>query len=235
MRQIGNYKSKSVLFGFILIIFSAQMGCNYDQATSPNSNANAAHVNNGNNSVNSAASNKGETAPNSPVTSGNGNYSINSETLTERNEISQHPVFENENYSRDTPTDGGGENTSNLPGIQSQSHNPNNAGLNETERLPVSPVMADLEIAIDRWSDAEAAGYGLKMNLISLWRRKNPTIKYNPVGIDVLTGKIRERPAFANCRRAKKLNRNMFHENGITTVGHLYDYLEPCGGYANFK
>ena len=73
------------------------------------------------------------------------------------------------------------------------------------------------------------------MSLIALWRRKNPTIKYNPVGIDTLTSRIRERPAFAGCGRAQKLSRAMFHDEGIKTVGQLYDYLEPCGGYANFK
>jgi hypothetical protein len=94
--------------------------------------------------------------------------------------------------------------------------------------MPNTPVMRDLEIAIDRWSNAEAGSYGLGTTLISLWRPAFPTIEYNPVGIDRLIGRIKKQQTFMTCQRAGKLNRNMFHDEGINTVGKLYDYLEPC-------
>jgi len=88
-------------------------------------------------------------------------------------------------------------------------------------------VMANLEKAIDDWSGVEAASYGPATTLSSLWVRKHPTIKYFPVGIDRLNGRIKQR--FEECKRADNLRREMFHDEGIRTVGHLYDYLEPCG------
>ena len=89
-------------------------------------------------------------------------------------------------------------------------------------------VMIDLEVAIDNWSGVEAASYGLGTTLTSLWR--HPTIQYNPVGVDRLRGQIKERPTFKDCQRAKDLKREMFSDEGISTVGKLYDYLLGCKG-----
>ena len=90
-------------------------------------------------------------------------------------------------------------------------------------------VRNDVDKAIDDWSGIEAGGFGPGISLSSLWVRNHPTISYNPVGIDRLTGHIKRRPTFINCPRAGELDRDMFRDDGIRTVGHLYDYLSPCG------
>lgn len=108
----------------------------------------------------------------------------------------------------------------------------NSANRSSTDMLtkvPADPVGLALEEAIDGWSHWEAGSYAPATNLTSLWQRDFSTVAYNPTGIDRLCNQIREQPQFQNCYRANDgLTRQMFHDEGLRTVGHLYDHLNPC-------
>lgn len=219
---------KNTWLGLIFIFAFAPIACTDAGRQQPASNSTAANTKNADNSTEAL-----KNAKSLPDNSTASNEEIYSPRAGHPNQIEQMPNAvpnAGENPSNDSQISPQSGNVPNLPTIRErETYSDDSGAVAESSSLPNTPVMHDLESVIDRWSDTEAASYGLRATLISLWRRNNPTVKYNPIGIDGLTGRIRDRPVFANCQRAKKLHRNMFHDDGIKTVGQLYDYLEPCG------
>ena len=249
LKRINKFKGISLFLIFCFLLSQSACGDSSGVSNAPPSPASNAA--NGAKASNRAAANtaatrstpigSGERTPTpqeAPVITGVENYPLDPGSLRPGSGFPESPDFAENPYAGSNPLPGSVPNMPPpppyFPGAGGQDHSVSGSEkLNETEYKPATAVMYDLETAIDRWSEAEAAGYGLKMTLVALWRRKNPTVKYYPVGIDSLTSRIRERPAFVNCPRAQKLSRDMFHDDGIRTVGHLYDYLEPCGSGSN--
>lgn len=234
----SNNNFKNLALGLALLAVSfAQSACTNAGDSAPSNAANsnvstalpAANAN-GNYAAQSEPLKNNERLSNNPPIRADQTYSDRAGSLNQIQPMANESQNGSENYSGDYRTSPQSGSIPNAPEMSGGNYSADSRPMSESESLPNTPVMHDLEFAIDRWCDSEAASYGLRATLISLWRQKNPTVKYNPVGIDGLTGRIRARPAFANCRRAKELNRNMFHDDGIRTVGQLYDYLEPCGG-----
>jgi len=235
--SINKYSRAALLL--VLIAIFMLSACNDSCSSNPAPNVNAdtknnsvlTNIKNGNYSANTKAANVEKKMPNDSAIINNENYPTDSGAFNKPDGMPNAPVIQSDNnsYNFDPPNEP--ERMPNAPVFKNKSYSAETDTPIERESKPNSPVMLDLEVAVDRWSESEAASYGLRMTLISLWRRRNPTVKYYPVGIDTLTAKIKERPAFVNCQRARQLSRTMFHDEGIRTVGHLYDYLEPCGGY----
>jgi len=97
--------------------------------------------------------------------------------------------------------------------------------LNETAKpSPLVDVVAD---NLNRWIEQNNS-FGFSMGLENLWNTKGIAIPYNPNGIDRLCQVIKDGEFFDHCGKAQNLDRPVFTNGTIKTVGQLHNFLLPC-------